>query len=407
MHNSDNLPNFPKENRILYDWLSLTTKKYSVVDLIELLGLRECPFETVNGSKGFMYRQYFSGISIHFNPADWKIGKDFIWLEMSGQGCRSFETYGTGDYDKLFSLARDDPENVHITRLDIAFDDVTDVFSIECVCDKTRLEHFVSRQKTYQAIYSNKGNSVVFGSRQSNILIRIYDKAAERGYDNEKLHWIRCELQLRDENAMGFVGKQKEKTLQELYTGILKNYLSFREPTNDSNKRRWPESEWWTRFLDDAAPLSVWCKPGVEYNLTACERYVITQPIGSIKTLIEIHGKEAFLDMVKNAPPSKNPKYKRLIAEAEAATKVESRYSTLKKWVELAEPNEMEVLAEIQDGYREIHIRAEEKNQEHRNRAAYEEGLSMLRESLRKERITEEIFKQSRQRLRERYNIDI
>ena len=57
MHYSDNLPDFPKENRVIFDWLSFTTRRHSVVELIELLGLEGCSFETVTVSKGFrLYR---------------------------------------------------------------------------------------------------------------------------------------------------------------------------------------------------------------------------------------------------------------------------------------------------------------------------------------------------------------
>ena len=354
MHNSDNLPDFPRENRLLIDWLSFTTRKHTVVDLVDLLGLRNCPFETVSGSKGFRWRQYFNGISIHFNEAEFQsMSGEFIWLEMSGQGCRTFESYGNGNYEMLFKLVRADCENIHITRLDIAFDDMSGVFDIDKICDDVRQEHFVSRTSRYQSIYSNAGNAVYFGSKQSNVFIRIYDKASERGYDKSKLHWVRCELQLKDINARGFVVKLAEQDLNTLYLGVLKNYLSFRVPTNDSNKRRWPVQEWWDKFLDNAVAVSVWSKPGVDYNLSACERYVLTQPVGSIKTLIAIYGKEAFLEMIKKAPPSKNPKYKRLIAEAKMKTKLDSGYATLDKWIELVDDEELQVLADIQASYKE------------------------------------------------------
>lgn len=354
MQYSEKMLDFPKENRIIFDWVSFTTRKHSVSDLIDILALAECPFETVRGSKGFMWRQYFGGISIHYNENEMFTPGEFIWLEMSGQGCRSFETYGDGNYEKLFELVRRDPENIHITRLDVAFDDMTGVFDINKICDEVRAEHFVSRTSTYQSIYSNAGNAVYFGSKKSNVFIRIYDKAAERGYDGEKFHWVRCELQLKDVNAKGFVDKLQEKDLRELYLGVLKNYISFRIPTNDSNKRRWPVAEWWAVFLDDAVRISVWSKPGVEYNLSACERYVMTQPIGSIKTLIEIFGKEAFLEMVRKAPSPKNPKYKQLIAQAFAETKLNSEETTVNKFIELCSDDELAILTEFKEGYAEF-----------------------------------------------------
>ena len=403
MHNSDILLDFPKENRIIYDWLSFTTKKHTVVELIDLLGLRGCPFETVSGSKGYQWREYYNGISIHFNEKDFQIAsQEFIWLEMSGQGCRAFESYGNGDYCALFTLAREDPANVHITRLDVAFDDMTGVFDIIKICDDVRNENFVSRLSKYQSIYSNAGNAVYFGSKKSNVFIRIYDKAAERGYNDPSLHWIRCELQLKDTNARGFIDKLQRSSLNELYLGVLKNYISFRVPTNDSNKRRWPVQEWWDSFLDDAVAISVWSRPGVEYNLSACERYVMTQPVGSIRTLIQIYGKDAFLDMIKNAPPSKNPKYDRLIKQAEMATKFDSDYATLDRWIELSEPHEIDILAEIHEGYREIHCESLKKRDKALNVIEYQERLK----NLHKLNLPEAEFKLRRDRLRKRLNIE-
>ena len=354
MHNSDNLPDFPKENRLIFDWVSFTTRVHSVLELVALLELQDCTFESVKGSKGFMWRLYFGGISIHYNEEEYQRCGDFIWLEMSGQGCRTFESFGNGDYEKLFNQVRNDPENIHLTRLDVAFDDMTGYFNIDTVCDTVRNENFVSRTSTYQSIYSNKGNAVYFGSKQSNVFIRIYDKAAERGYDNNSLHWVRCELQLKDVNARGFIQKLTQFNLSELYLGVLKNYISFRIPTNDSNKRRWPEAEWWIEFLGDAKRVSVWSKPGVDYNLSACERYVMTQPIGSIKTLIEIFGKDAFFEMIRKAPAPKNPKYKQLIEQAFAATKFNVGESTLDKLIELTSDVELEFMSDIQDSFRDV-----------------------------------------------------
>jgi len=367
MHKTDILPDFEIKNRIIYDWLSFTTKIHSVSDLVDLLELRNCPFETVNGSKGFRYREYFNGISIHFNEQQLSQAGDFIWLEMSGQGCRTFETYGSGDFEGLFALARADPVNIHITRLDVAFDEFTELFDINKICEYTKNEYFTSRIKNYKAIFSNGGNSVEFGSRMSNVLIRIYDKAAERGYDNSKFHWIRCELQLKDCNALGFANKAEAIGIQETYLGVLKNYLLFREPSTDSNKRRWPICDWWYKFLDDAVRVSVWSKPGVDYNLTRCERYVLTQPVGSIKTLIEIHGEEGFLDMIKNAPAPKNPKYKSLIKQAIESTKLMSDLSTLNKMIELTSDSEIEFLCEIQENFRDLKRVVELKKLENTN----------------------------------------
>ena len=314
---------FPKENRLIYDWLSLSTRIHKPDEIISLLGMESCPWEILTSGNGYTHRYYFNGISVSFVDGDMSHVGGFYLLDMSGQGCRTFETYGTGDFERLFKLVQREhgkpkiEQDVRLTRLDVAFDDMTGIFDIDVICDKTRLGEFVSRIQRYEAIYGSKGNSVNFGSKGSNVFIRIYDKARERGYTDGR-HWVRCELQLRKENACGFVNKLPDNSLSTLYCGVLKNYLSFREVNEqDSNKRRWEESPWWTAFLNNSRAISVAEKPGVIYNLSACEKYVLTQPVGSIKTLIKIYGSDSFIEMIENAPTPKNPKYRRLIAEAE------------------------------------------------------------------------------------------
>ena len=326
LHN-ENLSNpegleIPRENRLIFDWVSFSTRKHKPDEIMDLLGMRDCPWEILASGNGYTHRHHFGGVSISFVDGDMSHVGGFYLLDMSGKGCRTFETYGHGDYDVLFNLVRKEEgkpkilQDVRLTRLDVAYDDLTGVLNIDQICDKTRLGEFVSRIQRYESIYGSNGNSVNFGSKGSNVFIRIYDKARERGFTDGR-HWIRCELQIRKENACGFVNKLARIELSELYTGVLKNYLSFREANeNDSNKRRWEESPWWTEFLDHARAISIVEKPGVIYNLSACEKYVLTQPVGSIKTLIKIHGVDLFLEMIDSAPAPKNPKYKRLIAEA-------------------------------------------------------------------------------------------
>ena len=190
------------ENVLLYDWVSITSKIHSPADFIELLGLVDpsIVWEQVKGAHGYRDRLYWQFISIHFNGSD-EMG---IWLEMSGQGCRAFETYGHGDYDQLFQIVLDNPEEVHITRLDVAFDDHTGILDIDQICADTENQMYISRSNAWQVTRSDGGNSVTLGSRSSEILIRIYDKAAERGFDDGR-HWVRVELQLRRERACAFL----------------------------------------------------------------------------------------------------------------------------------------------------------------------------------------------------------
>ena len=114
--------------------------------------------------------------------------------------------------------------------------------------------------------------------------------------------------------------------------------------------------------------MSVWSKPGIDYNLSACERYVMTQPIGSIKTLIEIFGKDAFFEMIRKAPDPKNPKYKQLIAQAFASTRLNSEETTVDKFVELLNYDELDFLYDMAENFRETHRLHKLKNLEFRQK---------------------------------------
>lgn len=326
---NNNIKDFPQENRILVDWFSFTAKEMDYHDVVRLLGMEECDWECNYGNKGFQHKISYGSVHVHFNEPDFEGStRGFVWLEMSGQGCRTFETYGNGDYEKLFKLVLDefkkDPSERKIRpkRIDIAFDDMTGLLNIKEIFGKTYDQSYVSRLRESECHMKfadgQKGLSVDFGSKSSNVFIRIYDKAAERGFTPAEVpHWVRCELQLKEENAGGFLVNASEKGMKTVYQGVLKNYLSFREPEEgDSNKRRWEESSWWTEFLENAVPISVWEKPGVAYNEFArTENYVYSQPIGALQTLIKCYGAEKFINRVMNQPAPSNPKYGRMVKE--------------------------------------------------------------------------------------------
>ena len=87
--------------------------------------------------------------------------------------------------------------SLYITHLDVVFDDHTGILDIERIAQDTQEQRFVSRMKYWEVVRSSGGISCQIGSPKSKILVRIYDKAAERGFTDGR-HWVRVELQLRD-----------------------------------------------------------------------------------------------------------------------------------------------------------------------------------------------------------------
>lgn len=295
------------DNIILIDWLSFTVKDndYSIPDLVELLGLCAVPWEAGKGAHGYRDRQYFNGISIHFNGRD-DMG---IWCEMSGQGCRAYESLGANNYPQLFKLCQFG--NLHLTRLDVAYDDHTGVLDLPTICQDCINGEFISKSDYWVAELSSKGQTVYHGSPQSDIMIRIYDKARERNCP-DGTHWVRVEIQLRKDRALQFVSLPYP--LGESFSGVLCNYLRYVDPDPcDSNRWRWPLKNYWGDLLCGASAIKLYVTPGIEYNLDRCEHFVYKQAGNAVEALINLYGTEKFLDKLQKRATRPNPKYQQLL----------------------------------------------------------------------------------------------
>lgn len=300
-------------NKIIYDWVSITSKIDSPHTMIARLGIKDAVWEEVKGAHGYRDRLYFNFISIHYNGRD-DMG---VWLEMSGQGCRAFETYGSGDYESLFSEVLDEPGSFNITRLDVAFDDHDGILNLGIICNDADCNYpdpgnFVSQLTEWNVRKGSKGATIEHGSMSSDVFIRIYDKARERGFVGDQ--WVRVELQLRDQRALGFI-KQKED-IGTKYLGVLRNYLRYVEdPGTDSNTRRWPMTMYWSNLIGAVQRISIYEKPGVDYNLGNLESFVFKQAGNAISALLEIQGEEEFKKRLNQRGTHQNPKYKALIEQ--------------------------------------------------------------------------------------------
>lgn len=304
------------ENCFLIDWLALTFREYSSpAEVLEFLQLRDdITFQSMAGRYMYKYRLSFGGIHIlfgHRNP-----DQDFPMLELSGQGCREFETYSSFGLENLLSLCLD-TKRYHLSRVDIAFDDHSGVFDISEVCKDTFEGNYCSRScnaTIYDQIRKRlHGFSVMFGVKSSDMYLRIYDKARERGFKDGR-HWIRCELVLKQERATEFV--KNPLPIGEKFRGAITNYLRFCVPSSDSNKRRWDTRQYWLDFIDNAEKISLFSKKEVDYNLSRLSRYVFHQAGNSIDTYIRCEGLISFLEQLVERGSKLSPRQKYLIEQS-------------------------------------------------------------------------------------------
>lgn len=306
-------------NVILRDWFTFTSKVHDPREIIAALGLGSCAWTEMTGWYGYRKRLTFGNISVMYEGSE-GMG---VCCEMTGQGCRNFESYTTlpGKWDDLLAFVK--ANDLHVTRLDVAFDDHTGVLDIERVRQDTRERKFVSRFRKFKIEESFAGEddpvglTVNFGTRASEMMVRIYDKAAERGYTDGQ-HWVRCEMQLRDGRAAAFLAV--DRPIGEVFAGALLNYLRFVEPDgSDSNKRRWAMAEYWHDFLGDVEKVRLYTAPGAEYNMAKCKHYVVDMAGNAIAAMMEICGSmEEFEAMIENRRCKPNPKYELILREHHA-----------------------------------------------------------------------------------------
>lgn len=271
------------------------------------MGLSSCPWQEIKGAHGYRDRKYFSSISVHYNGRE-DMG---VWVEMSGQGCRVFESISQLGWPGLFSFISE--SGLKITRLDVAFDDHTGILYMRDIIEDTQDGNFVSRSDYWETVLSSKGSTVQIGSPQSKVLVRIYDKARER-HCEEGTHWNRVELQLRDDRAIQFTRLQLP--IGEAFSGVLLNYLRYVIPDGeDSNRWRWPMRPYWLDMLEVLTPISIYTAPGLEYNVDRCREYVVNQAGNAIDCLIKIYGLNEFRTMIDNRSTSTNPKYENLVQQ--------------------------------------------------------------------------------------------
>ncbi len=207
---------------------------------------------------------------------------------------------------------------MHITQLDVAYDDHTGILDIDRISEDLQKGYFISpmRYRTITRSYTGEdttGISCQVGSFASKTLIRIYDKALERGISDGQ-HWVRVELQLRDSRAEEFLRVPLE--VGEAFAGVILNYLRFVVPENgDSNKSRWKTADYWSAFIGDVGRIHIFTAPGSEYNEKKCRHYVCDMAGNAIDAMLKMHGVSGFLNMIYTRSCAPNPKYALIVDE--------------------------------------------------------------------------------------------
>lgn len=253
------------------------------------LFLDNLPWQERRGMYGYESACYYDGIVLAWG------GNDSVYCQMSGTGCRTWESLHPGlTWERFILYLQATYPSWHCSRLDIACD-TFHLLDLSKIQQYTRKEKYISRWKTYLIQEGSVEQSVIWGSAKSDFRCRIYDKTLERmvksGAKPEDIpsDWVRVEFQLRNQAAASFLRSwQKSGSIGSTFLGILKNQLLYCSRYDGKNRDRAVVASWWGKLLGDAEQVKMSYAAGKEYNFQSLSHYLFHQVGASLRTYLTI-----------------------------------------------------------------------------------------------------------------------
>lgn len=293
---------------ILVDYLTISLHGYTTEGLLRILKIDESAMQEIKsyfapyGMEKCLY--YPKGVKLHCG--------EYHILELSGQGCRQIETLHGDNFEWLPFLNRFmERENTHISRLDIAADDKAENEK-DALLNMANMRRYVETQRYVcksrkVLIMTGAEEMIIFGSAQSDRRLRIYNKALERGVTG---HWIRVEMQLRNDAALSFyMNAWNSNDIGATFGGMLLDYLRFtNDVKNGINTNRLKAVRWWTKFVGTTKRIKGFYLGGVEYNMKGLYNYLTKQTASSYRTYFELNNGslDALYEIFADAELNKN-----------------------------------------------------------------------------------------------------
>jgi phage replication initiation protein len=188
------------------DWLAFTLPKAEVADVITLIGGDW--FQSETGFRGYPVAQLMTqgktgvgklGTGAPRNPKE-------VHVDLSAGIVSQW------DETKLKTvLAWIFAQKGHVTRIDVALDDREATVAVETVRQAVEAGQVVSRSKQFKVIQASNhrqgvrtGETLYFGSRESQSMLRVYDKRLElqsRGREDAASYGVRWEMEFKQDRA--------------------------------------------------------------------------------------------------------------------------------------------------------------------------------------------------------------
>lgn len=267
-----------------YIAFTVTDETYKVDDVIMMMGFVPADFvELPRGGFGYKCQRKSeeTGISVLYDGAE-NMG---IHVNITGQGVphllsafqkskkmvNPFDDHITTAIDEtVLSMFFEEVLQIgHFSRVDAAIDDIGgsffspgnlfDLYQKDQVLSKWRS---VKRTDKYKKPGECTGYTVYFGSRESALMLRLYDKALEQNQSHTPgdgkyidYDWYRWELEYKDERADEFAHAIIDgANIGRVVVGVLSYYIRLIE-LDDCNRSRCSTMQKWEEFINLIQPL--------------------------------------------------------------------------------------------------------------------------------------------------------
>ncbi|MEC0490207.1 replication initiation factor domain-containing protein [Bacillus licheniformis] len=261
----------------MVDYVRVTFKTHDMDHILEnVVHLRkEYMTEKSSGFYGYIGTFELDQIKVFYSAPNDNRG---ILVEMSGKGCRQFESFLKCRKKTWFDFFQDCLDNKGtFTRLDLAIDDKKTYFSIPEMLKKVQKGECISkfRKSDFNGSFDLAdgglgGTTIYFGSKKSEVYLCFYEKNYEQSEKysiplEEIGEWNRYELRLKNDRAQVAVKALiAQKNLTYIALKIINNYIRFVD-SSEKERRYWETSPFWEEFIGDVGKLSLYTKPESDF----------------------------------------------------------------------------------------------------------------------------------------------
>ncbi len=303
--------------QVSIDWLSWTfTSSCLPEKAVDIMGYSMNDFykmpRGMNGYKSQIKHSVYNisvqyegnaDMGVHIDISGSAVSDVLLHYQKKRTVCTPFGVSGyemeSFDSTVVIDLLSEIQDNGHVTRLDLAIDDLganyftlpilSDLFTSGSYCSKFRKW---TEYKSHQNGNECLGHTIYLGSRKSDIMIRIYDKQLEQNGHLLKQGnppilepWVRWELELKGDRArQAVLFLINGFSVSKLSVGILSQYIRIIQFDN-ARKDRCSNSAVWDRFIGDVERLALY-KPSDPKTLEDKEDWLLRQVSRSFATVV-------------------------------------------------------------------------------------------------------------------------